>query len=409
MIVKISASKLQPGMHVTNPGLSQESNPNIFLADRVIESKGDVASITHNGFVDAFVDTERGTYFQGNPRHKRELENPLSAISTDDSQGDASPGNFDRISGQLESAEKQYRLFLQHARDFINQLKLTQTIDVKSNEAFVESVIKQADEAGRALLFLSKLQQYDEYSYTHNLNVSILSVLFGKYLGLGPENLMILGLSGLFHDIGKLMVPERILKKPGKLTNSEFALVQKHPVYSREMLERQKDIPAEVIRCAHEHHEHYCGGGYPRGVGHEQIGRASSLVSIIDTYDAVTSDRRHRPAVSSHKAITLIFSLKGKSFSPALVDRFIRFVGIYPVGSVVVLANGRKGIVIEQNQENLLLPKIRVILDEKNRYCPPRDVDLLREQGKRGVAHVADCLGPQECRIHVESYLKGAA
>jgi len=198
MIVKISASKLQPGMQVTNPGLSPEGNPNIFLTERVIESTGDVASIVHNGFVDAFIDTEKGTYFQENPRYKQELEDPLSVLSTDASHQDGSPANFDKIIGQLEGAEKQYRQSLQHTRDFITQLKLAQTIDLKSNEALVESVIKQGDEAGRALLFLSKLQQYDEYSYTHNLNVSILSVLFGKFLGLGPENLMILGLSGLF-------------------------------------------------------------------------------------------------------------------------------------------------------------------------------------------------------------------
>ncbi|WP_243361673.1 HD-GYP domain-containing protein [Fundidesulfovibrio terrae] len=409
MIVKISVSNLKPGMYVTNPGLSQEGNPNIYLAERLLAGVDDIREIAEANHADAFVDTEKGTFFTGNPRYKKELENPFAAVTTDSPSEVDGTVNFDAVVLALEEAERQYKGFLNYSREFMSGLKVAKEIDMKECEGFIDDVIKQAEEVGGALQFLSKLKQFDDYSYTHNLNVSMLSVLFGRHLGFGRDNLMILGLSGLFHDIGKLLIPARILKKPGKLTQAEAMVMMKHPVYSRDILLKQRDIPADVVRAAYEHHEYHAGGGYPEGIAGDRIGKASSLISIVDTYDAVTSDRCYRPAVHSYKAVSLIFSLKGKSFSPALTDHFIRFVGVYPVGAIVVLDNGRKAIVIEQNQENLLFPKVRVILDEKNRYCTPRDIDLLKERGGRRAAHVVDCLSNQECRIHVDAYLKGAA
>jgi HD-GYP domain-containing protein (c-di-GMP phosphodiesterase class II) len=414
MIVKISVANLKPGMYVTNPGLSQDGNPNIYLAERLIAGEDAVRQIAEAHHADVFVDTEKGTYFTENPRYKKELENPFAAVTTG-GEGPGGPGgpggvvNFDAVVQALEEAEKRYQGFLDYSREFISGLKVSQEIDIKECEGFIDDVIKQAEEVGSALQFLSKLKQFDDYSYTHNLNVSMLSVLFGKSLGLGRDNLMILGLAGLFHDIGKLLIPERILKKPGRLTRGEALAMMKHPIFSRDILLKQKNMPHEVIRAAYEHHEFHAGGGYPEGLSGDGIGRASSLLSIVDTYDAVTSDRCYRPAVPSYKAVSLIFSLKGKSFAPAMTDRFIRFVGVYPVGAIVLLDNGRKAIVIEQNQENLLFPKVRVILDEKNRYCTPRDLDLLKERGGRKAAHVVDCLSSQECRIHVDAYLGGTA
>jgi HD-GYP domain-containing protein (c-di-GMP phosphodiesterase class II) len=294
---------------------------------------------------------------------------------------------------------------VQYVRTFTQRLSETRRINLDDCQDFTGSMIQKAGRLGNAVLFLSKLQTYDEYSYTHNLNVAMFSILFGQFIGLGQDNLMILGLSGLFHDIGKVLIPARILKKPHKLTAAEFAEVKKHPTHSRDMLLKQGAVPEDVIRAAYEHHEHFAGGGYPQGLKFNQIGRASALISIVDTFDALTTDRCYSKAMNAHKALSVVFNLRGSAFSPALVDRFVKFIGVYPVGSIVELSNGKKAVVLAQNPDNLLLPKVRVVLDGENRYCKQADIDLLQQTKTRCPLTVVGCLNFQECRIDVAQFI----
>jgi HD-GYP domain-containing protein (c-di-GMP phosphodiesterase class II) len=407
MIVKIGISRLEPGMHITNPGLSQENNPNIFLAETTVDDPVQVEAIRSQHFSDVFVDTEKGTYFLTRPEEKAELENPFAVVSSGRPQDVNRGARFDSIAANIEKTDAYYKEFIDYARGFIDSLKLTRNIDVKASEDFVDSIITRADESGDALMFLAKLKCYDAYAYTHCLNVSMLSVLFGRHIGLGYDNIMSLGLSGLFHDVGKIRIPAKILKKPGKLVPAELREAKRHPLYGKEILEGQPDMPSEPVRVALEHHEFFDGGGYPNGLQGSQISPASALVGVMDTFDAMTTDRCYKPAVSPHKAISVIFNLRGKVFSPSLVDRFIRFAGIYPVGAIVVLDDGRKAIVMEQNQESLLQPIIRVILDENNRYCKSQDINLMEAAGEGGALRIVDCLSTRECRVHIASFLPG--
>lgn len=407
MIVKIGISRLEPGMYITNPGLSQENNPSIFLAETTVDDPVQVEAIRSQQFSDVFVDTEKGTYFLTRPKEKAELENPFAVVSSERPQDVNQGGRFDSIAADIEKTDACYNEFIAYARGFIDSLKVSRNIDVQASEDFVDTIINRADESGNALMFLSKLKYYDEYAYTHNLNVSMLSVFFGRHIGLGYDNVMNLGLSGLFHDVGKIRIPVKVLKKPSKLTHPEMQEAKRHPLYGKEILESQPNMPAEPVRVALEHHEYFDGGGYPQGLRGNQISPAAALVSIIDTFDAMTTDRCYKPAVSPHKSISAIFNLRGKAFAPTLVDRFIRFTGIYPVGSIVVLEDGRKAIVAEQNQDSLLQPKVRVILDDNNRYCAPVDVNLMEAAARGGQVRIVDCLSTKECRVHIASFLPG--
>lgn len=405
MIVKIYTKDLKPGMHIANPGLSGESNPHIFLADTDITSEEQILALQQGKFVEAFVDTEKGEYFQLNRQEKLHLETPFTVVSTDNPYEVNTKSNFDDIGNVINEADQHYGELLEYVRTFTQRLSETRNINLEDSQEFTRSIIDHAGSLGSALLFLSKLQKYDEYSYTHNLNVAMFSILFGQFIGLGQENLMVLGLSGLFHDIGKILIPERILKKPHKLSAAEYAEVKRHPIHSRDILLKQKNIPQDVIRAAHEHHEHFAGGGYPQGLQYNQIGRASSLISIVDTFDALTTDRCYSKAMHAHSALSTIFNLRGSSFSPALVDRFVKFIGVYPVGSIVVLNNGKRAVVIEQNPDNLLLPKVRLVLDKNNRYCKPKDIDLMTASSGTAPLSIVGCMSYQECRINIAEFV----
>lgn len=404
MIIKIYSQDLRPGMYITNPGLSQESNPHLFLQEGDVSGAEQIDALLQNGFVEVFVDTERGDYFKNNKQEKIRIETPFTVVSTDNPHEVNAGGNYDTILCTIAEADEYYSNLIQHVKLFTQNILETRNINLSESQDFTQSIIDEAGNVGNSLLFLSKLMTYDEYTYTHNLNVAMFSILFGNFIGLGQDNLMILGLSGLFHDLGKMLVPERILKKPHKLTPAEYAEVKKHPTHSRDILLKQHKMPEDVIRAAHEHHEHFTGGGYPRGLKYNQIGRASSLISIVDTFDALTTDRAYSKALHAHKALSIIFNLRGSSFSPALVDRFVKFIGVYPVGSIVVLNNGKRAVVVEQNQDNLLLPKIRVILDKENRYCKQVDIDLVQEHRSPRSLQIAGCISHQECRINVSEF-----
>jgi len=405
MIVKISVQDLRPGMRVTNPGLSQENNPHLLLVDCEITSDDQIDVIAKGGCREVFIDTEKGDYFRIHQYEKAKFENPFTVVSTDNPYEVNARTNFDAMADRLHDADSCLNALLEYSRTFAKRMAETRNIDLTRVEDFSGEIIEQTADLGDALLFLSKLKNYDDYSYTHNLNVAIISIMFGRFIGLGQDNLMILGLSGLFHDIGKVLIPAKILKKPKKLSALEFDEIKKHPLYSRDMLLGQKGVHDDVVRAAYEHHENFAGGGYPRGVSYSQIGRASSLITIVDTFDALTSERCYSKAVHAHKAMSVVFNLRGSSFAPALVDRFVKFLGVYPVGSVVALSDGTKAIVVEQNQDNLLAPKVRVVLGKNNRYMEPRDLNLMEESVAGVRLSIVECLSPGECRIKIQEYL----
>ncbi|CAN0604027.1 unnamed protein product, partial [Ectocarpus sp. 12 AP-2014] len=177
------------------------------------------------------------------------------------------------------------------AQNIMNGMRVGRTLDVnKAREVVdrcVESILRNDD----ALLLLTKLKHKDEYTAEHCLNVSILSAAFGKRLGLLEEEIKTLGLCGLLHDIGKAKIPDEILQKPGSLTPEEYGIMQNHANWGRDMLMALPRVVHATIDVAYNHHERLDGKGYPRGLVDYQIPYFAKIVAIVDTYDAITSNR----------------------------------------------------------------------------------------------------------------------
>lgn len=407
MIKKIYTTHLKPGMYVLDTGLSKNDNPHIYSQEGEVENLEQVQGIVAEGFLDVFIDSNKGSYFKNNPEKRVPIIEEYETLSASKHRIVLNNRTFDSMGRHLNEAEFIYKQSLDYVKNFVDSLRYKKKIDFNKSEKCIEQIFTHVNNNIDSILFISKLRQHDRYTYTHNLNVSIFSIAFASGIGLGEDNIKILGLSGLFHDIGKLYINEEILNKPGKLTEKEFKEIKKHPSLGYDVLQKDKKSNIEVCRAAHEHHEKYSGGGYPQNISYKKICTYASLISIIDVFDALTSDRSYKNKIDVHKALGIIFNLKGTSFYPVLVDKFIKFLGIYPVGSIVLLNSGEKAIVTEQNTSNLLRPKVRIVMDRDNHYQKIIDVDLDNERNKGGEKlEISECLSQEQCRICVSDFLR---
>lgn len=228
----------------------------------------------------------------------------------------------------------------------------------------VQSVIRHPD----ALLWMSKIREEREYTAEHCLNVCILAIVFGRQLGMDEAELHNVGMCGLLHDVGKMRVPIEIVDKPASLTPKEMRLMKAHTVHGRNLLLSGSNIYNGAIDVAYSHHERIDGEGYPRKLPGQGISRLSRIISLVDAYDAMTSERCYARAKTSTEALKIIYSEKGKQFDESLALKFIETIGLYPAGSIVELYSGEVGIVVESNPHLRHLPKVILLMDSNKAF-----------------------------------------
>lgn len=246
----------------------------------------------------------------------------------------------------------------------------------KSVAGMVQSVLRNPD----ALIWFSQLKDKDEYTSEHSLRVCVLALTFGRHLELPEDQLNILGVGALLHDIGKMKIPQEILNKPGRLTTDEFELVKSHVPRGVEILLQTPGIPDFAIDVARSHHERFDGSGYAFGLRGEQISLFGQVGAIVDSYDAITSDRSYHKGMSPHDALRKMYEWRRKDFHETLVEQFIQCMGIYPIGSIVEMNTGSIGVVISANRTRRLRPRVALVLDPaKKPYGAARVVDLVEE------------------------------
>lgn len=227
---------------------------------------------------------------------------------------------------------------------------------------------------------LSDIRSVDDYTFSHSVNVCILSLIIGIGFGYSYDKLRELGVGSILHDIGKVMIPAEILKKPVQLTGREFEEIKKHTVYGYEMLKKTKGITMVASHIAVGHHERMDGSGYPYGLKGEYIHKAARIVAVADVYDALTTDRVYRKRLMPHEVIDYITSLCSHHFDQEVVDVFIKYIAYYPVGTGVILSTGEKGIVSKYNRNYPTRPVVRVVMDPDGKMLSKqREVDLSNE------------------------------
>jgi len=238
----------------------------------------------------------------------------------------------------------------------------------------VESVIRNPD----AMVWLSRVRDADAYSYHHALRCSIWAIVFGRHLGISKKTLDNLAMGTLMMDLGKARLPSGLISKRGILTAAERVELRRHVDYSLEIIAGMPGMSDQVVQIIAEHHERYDGTGYPKMLAGRDISPLGKIAGLVDTYDAMTSERPYARALTSVEAVSKLYELRGTEFQAQLVEEFIQAIGVYPTGSLVHLSSQEIGVVIAQNPDRRLRPKLLVLLDaDKKVLGKPRYLDMM--------------------------------
>lgn len=240
----------------------------------------------------------------------------------------------------------------------------------------VQSILRNPD----ALVCLNEIKEKDEYTALHSLRVCVLALAFGRHLEMSEADLRILGLGTLLHDIGKVKVPQELINKPGTLTAEEFDLMKRHVPLGVQILQRTGKVPPAAIDIARTHHERFDGSGYAFGLSGDDISLFGQIGAIVDSYDAITSDRSYHKGMSAHDALRKLYEWRRKDFHDKLVEQFIQCMGVYPIGSIVEMNTGSIGVVVSVNRLRRLRPRVALVLDaDKRPLSRVKIVDLFED------------------------------
>ena len=268
-----------------------------------------------------------------------------------------------------------------HVRGMMDAVQKGKTVDVGDAKHMVNKLADNVIQNPTALIWLTQLKNKDEYTSIHSLNVCILSLCFGRYLGFTKDKLCELGLGAMLHDIGKLRIPLEVLNKPGRLDAEEYNIVKKHPVFGYELLQGEQGLTPKILDIIKHHHERVDGQGYPSHLGGNEMGNYTQLVTVVDAYDAITSKRVYKDASTSHGAVEFLYKQSNAIFEKGMVDNFIKYLGIYPIGSTVELTTGQVGVVVSDNKNNQLLPFVLLLLnEEKKLFSKCKTINLANPQ-----------------------------
>ncbi len=271
----------------------------------------------------------------------------------DDCSTDIIPNDLVKDSTRIEAVT--------YVKNVMEQYSATYSVYTKELLEVINSIIDDIFSNEHIILNIMDIKNCDDYTFSHCVNVAILSISTGAMLGLSRNALVELGIGAILHDIGKIMIPEEILKKKSSLTESEYEIIKQHSKLGYEILSKIPNISQASARVALSHHERMDGRGYPNGEFDSDIHIYSKIVAITDVFDALTSDRIYRKKISNAQAIEYITGIARPTFDNTVLLSFLRIVPPYPVGMVVKLSNGDKGIVQYVREDCPTRPVVRIV------------------------------------------------
>ncbi len=309
-----------------------------------------------------------------------------------------------------KAVKRTYFNAVSYTRGVMNKIKAGERVSIKRAKRVIESMVDLLLEKEELLLGMTAIKNYDEYTYHHSVNVSILSVALGQRLGLGKKALMELGLVALFHDIGKTEIPSEILNKPTSFTGEEWEMMKGHTLLGVSVIFRMKGFDSSSIRAAiacYEHHIHHDKTGYPKVQKLSDLDFYSRIVGIADQYDGMTSSRVYaRVPLAPDRALSLMMKRAGAQLDALLFKFFVNLVGIYPVGSLVMLDTRELAIVCSASPSEHLRPRVVMITDDTGIKAGPRTVDLTeKDPGGKHLRSIVKALDPAKYKVNIAEYL----
>ena len=381
MLKKIDSSQLKVGMAIHDLDCGWMEHP--FVRSRfTLTSEVEIHKIRQAGIRGVVIDCAKGVDADAPTVAEAEasIEAEVIAIA-------AAPVARKRVTltEELARATQIRRQATGLVRTVMADARLGKVVELDKVGPMVENITASILRNPGALTGLLRIKNKDDYTFLHSVSVCTLLVAFCNVRGMDAETTYQAGLGGLLHDTGKALVPDAILNKAGALTDAEFDIIKKHPRDGHTILVQSGGIGAIPLDITLHHHERRDGNGYPDKQGEGQISELARMAAIVDVYDAITSDRSYHKGMSPADALRKIFEWSKFHFDPALAQEFVRCVGIYPVGTLVLLESGRLGVVAEAHETSLLTPKVNVFFNTKTKaYIQPQQIDLGRGVGFGG-------------------------
>ncbi len=266
-------------------------------------------------------------------------------------------------------------------RNVFQSIQLGKTFDMGKINQSVNDIIDDLSSNSQILVNLTDIRSFDGYTFSHSINVCVLSIILGKKFKLNELQLKELAIGAILHDVGKIGVSEQIIQKPGPLTSEEMDEVQQHSQYGWQVLRHHPEISLLSAHVAFQHHERPNGKGYPRGLDDKNTALYAKIVGVADAYDAMTSQRVYRAGMLPAEALRLINQLRDIQFNRQAADYLLESVAPFPVGSLVTLNNREVGLVVDVNQTEHTRPVVRLLYQANGkRFTDNREVDLAKNQ-----------------------------
>ncbi|MFL6671866.1 MAG: HD-GYP domain-containing protein [Massilia sp.] len=382
MLKKIDASQLRVGMFIHDLDCGWMDHP--FVLNRfLVSTEEEVSKVRAARIRGITIDCSKGLDVGDAPT----LEEAAAQTEREVAEIAARPVTPLRVSlgEEMQRAANIRRQAVGLVRNVMQDARLGKAIELDAVSPVVESITESILRNQGALLGLMRIKTKDDYTFLHSVSVCTLLVAFCRSRKMDEESTYQAGLGGLLHDTGKALVPDHILNKPGRLTDDEFAIVKKHPRDGYDILCTMPGIGPIPLDITLHHHERRDGSGYPDQQDQDSISELAQMAAIVDVYDAITADRCYHKGLPAADALRKIYEWSKFHFNPTLAQEFMRCVGIYPVGTLVLLESGRLGVVVEPHETSLLTPKVNVFFNTRSQtYIRPHMVDLSRGLGFGG-------------------------
>lgn len=401
MIKRIPVEALEVGMYISDLNMDWIPHSNHHKKG-ILKNEVVIERIRKLGVRHLYIDTLKGKDTQDSLTiHEVDAENEKKLEDV----GDKTPLTRPRVSlaDEMDSASRIHEEAINLVEGALANVQNGEGIEVSAIDTLADGLLDSIFRNHNALSCLGCIRQKDQYLLQHSVNLSVLMSVFGKSIQLDRKIMHQTVVGAMLHDIGKILIPDEILHKPGKLTEEEFAEIKKHALHSEDILKATDGVAPLSVTVAAQHHEKMDGSGYPRGLKGEEISPFGRMTAIVDVYDAITADRCYHKGMTPTQAIKKLLEWSDHHLDRSLVTHFIRCIGVYPVGSLVLMESGRLGVVVEANESDQRLPMVRLIYHTKFRtYIKIETVDLSNPKVQDRIVKTVD---PQAYRIEVGKFL----
>ncbi|HQO29005.1 MAG TPA: HD-GYP domain-containing protein, partial [Accumulibacter sp.] len=360
MLKRISVRQLTLGMYIQEFCGSWIDHPfwrNSFL----LNDPADLEALLASKIKEVWIDCTRGLDLDSEENVVSMAHNEAD-VAAEMAQTVSEPLQIVRVSSDVEfsRAAKIVAKSRQAVNSMFEEARMGQAVNADSAQRLVEEISNSVIRNPGALISLARLKSADDYTFMHSVAVCALMIALARQLGLDEAQCRSAGVAGLLHDLGKAAIPLEILNKPGKLTDSEFAIIKTHPREGHQMLLDGQGVDDNTLDVVLHHHEKIDGSGYPERLQGDEISLFAKMGAVCDVYDAITSNRPYKAGWDPAEALGKMAEWSKGHFDTRVFQAFVKSIGIYPIGSLVMLSCGRLGVVVDQSEKSLLQPQVKV-------------------------------------------------